>query len=187
MGDAELRLGTLAASRTMNSAETAEDALERAYDQYARALYRYALAMTGSSEDAEDAVQQVFVRLARDSRTLVKVGNLKSYLFSAARNESYSILRSRQRSGRLGEALQAQAFVESQYAPCECAGSPALRQAMAELPLEQREVLVLKVFDEMTFQEIADTVGASISTVASRYRYGIAKLREALKVDNDGR
>jgi len=54
------------------------------------------------------------------------------------------------------------------------------------LPVDQREVLILKIYDEMTFKEIANTVGASINTVASRYRYGIEKLREALEVsEND--
>ncbi len=66
------------------------------------------------------------------------------------------------------------------------AGSTALRQAFARLPTEQREVLVLKVFEEMTFKEIAETVGASINTVTSRYRYGIAKLRQTLKENGNG-
>jgi RNA polymerase sigma-70 factor, ECF subfamily len=180
MGDLELRIEGLAVGSTMDSAETPEAVLEQAYDDYARPLYRYALAVTGSSEDAEDAVQEVFVRLARATRGLSKVGDLKSYLFSAARNSAYSILRSRQRSGRLNDALESQVLVESQYDAAGSCDQPALREAMAALPLDQREVLVLKVFDEMTFQEIADTIGASINTVASRYRYAVAKLREAL-------
>ena len=185
MGDLELRIEGPAVGNTMDSVETAEAVLERAYDHYARSLYRYALAVTGSSEDAEDAVQEVFVRLARAARGLSKIGDLKSYLFSAARNSAYSILRSRQRSGRLNDALQSQMFVESQYDPTASCDRPALRQAMAALPLDQREVLVLKVFDGMTFQEIADTVGTSISTAASRYRYAIGKLREVLDVSAD--
>ena len=64
---------------------------------------------------------------------------------------------------------------------------PALCAAMLGLPLQQREVLVLKVFDEMTFKEIADVLGVSINTAASRYRYAIAKLREALEAQDDGR
>ncbi len=56
-----------------------------------------------------------------------------------------------------------------------------MSRAFAELPTEQREVLVLKAFDGMTFKEIAQLVGASINTVASRYRYGIEELRRALE------
>ena len=51
---------------------------------------------------------------------------------------------------------------------------------MLTLPAEQREVVHLKVFEGMTFQEIADLCGESINTVASRYRYAIEKLRDQL-------
>ena len=56
----------------------------------------------------------------------------------------------------------------------------AIEQAMRELPAEQREVVHLKMFEGMTFQEIADVTGESINTVASRYRYAIEKLRDDL-------
>ncbi|MCA1596341.1 MAG: hypothetical protein LC772_07955, partial [Chloroflexi bacterium] len=56
-----------------------------------------------------------------------------------------------------------------------------LRDRFARLPVEQREVLALKVFQGLTFKEIARATGISINTAASRYRYGIEKLREALE------
>jgi RNA polymerase sigma-70 factor (ECF subfamily) len=55
-----------------------------------------------------------------------------------------------------------------------------VREALQALPEEQREVVVLKVYDQLTFAEIGRTVRASVNTVASRYRYGLQKLRKVL-------
>ena len=186
MADIELGIRVLTASDPMNRTETAEVAIERIYDEYAKSLYRYALAVTSCPEDAEDAVQEVFVRLARSPRRLPRVANMTGYLFSSARNAAYDILRSRQRGERLSEALQSEVLGASAYAAPE-ARDENLSETMLGLPVDQREVLVLKVFDEMTFKEIAALLGVSINTAASRYRYAIAKLREALEAQDDGR
>jgi RNA polymerase sigma-70 factor (ECF subfamily) len=53
-------------------------------------------------------------------------------------------------------------------------------RALRLLPEEQREVLVLKIWGELTFQQIADTLGSPLNTVAARYRYGLEKLRERM-------
>lgn len=163
-------------------AKTREAVLEELYDKHARALYRYALSILGQAEDAEDALQETFVRLARDHHKLAKVRNIRAYLFTSVRNAAYSILRSQRRQDE-GQRAICEAFpseTESRESP------HALCEAFEKLPVEQREVIVLKVFDGMTFKEIARTVGASINTAASRYRYGIDKLRQALEENNDG-
>lgn len=157
------------------------------HDTYSIPLFRYALMLTCCGDDAEDAVQVVFVRIARECKRMARVENAKAYLFSAVRNAAFNILRGKRRR----EAAQ-----QSVYAAFQVGQQPAdgrdqvesriLCEALDELPVDQREVLVLKVCDELTFKEIADTVGASINTVASRYRYGIEKLRKALEVDDNG-
>lgn len=168
-------------------ADTGERLLERLYDTYSRPLFRYALALICSPEDAEDAVQVVFVRVAREWKRLDKIENVRAYLFSAVRNAAFNILRGRRRRDTLQESFLSDFQTNQQV---EDSGlrvdNQALCEALDELPVDQREVLVLKIFDEMTFKEIADTVGASINTVASRYRYGIEKLRQALEVSDNG-
>lgn len=174
-------------ARTLrDKAETGQASLEHLYDQYAHALFRYALALVGSPEDAEDAVQEVFVRIAGEQKRSESIANVKAYLFAATRNAAYSILRSRRRRYELEQAVCAE---RETWATGECTQSgesTLLRQAFAQLPTEQREVLVLKILDGMTFKEIAQMVGASINTVGSRYRYGIERLRQALKETDDG-
>jgi len=175
-------------ARTLrDKAETGQASLEHLYDQYAHALFRYALALVGSPEDAEDAVQEVFVRIAGEQKRSESIANVKAYLFAATRNAAYSILRSRRRRARLEQAMCAESEAgHPEEASARLSRSSVLREVFAELPIEQREVLVLKIFDEMTFKEIAETVGASINTVGSRYRYGIERLRQALEEEHDG-
>jgi len=155
------------------------------YDLYARALFRYALALVGNTEDGEDAVQDVFTRCARESKRLAKIRDVRAYLFTATRNAAYTILRKRRRRRETDFAklpdLESAADGEGQRS----IGTSVLRHAFAGLPVEQREVLALKVFEEMTFQEIALAVGASINTIASRYRYAVAKLRQVLEDEDE--
>jgi len=61
----------------------------------------------------------------------------------------------------------------------------SLSLALARLPEEQREVIVLKFFEELTLKEIAAVCGLSLNTVASRYRYGLSKLKSLLEAKND--
>jgi RNA polymerase sigma-70 factor (ECF subfamily) len=160
--------------------------LDRLYDRYSRSLYRFAFAITGSSEDAEDAVQEVFIRLAREIRRLRGVESFKAYLFTSTRNAAYSILRKKKRKSELHQAMCSEFMSQMAGAGNDAHIDASLVcRAMADLPVEQREVLVLKVYDEMTFKEIADTTGIPINTAASRYKYAVAKLREILGVDED--
>jgi RNA polymerase sigma-70 factor (ECF subfamily) len=168
-------------------ADTEERSPEELYKAHCEPLFRYALALTCSRDDAEDAVQTVFVRVFRQGHRLARVKNVKAYLFSAVRNAAFNILRSKRRQEAVQASLCA-AFEVDLHAANEKDRFEAriLCEALDELPLDQREVLILKILDEMTLREIADTVGASINTVASRYRYGIQKLRKALEVDDNG-
>ena len=112
---------------------------------------------------------------------------MRAYLFSATRNAAYSILRGRRRSEVLHEAIcldLATAFAPN---PRQISATIiVVREAIAQLSIEQREVLVLKILDQMTFKEIAQTVKAPMNTVAGRYRYGIEKLRKALGTIDQG-
>ena len=181
MEDVDAGTMTLGAATLRDRAETNFLAiLEQLYDQYAYALYRYALALVSSADDAEDAVQEVFVRIARETKRLDKVKNLKAYLYTATQNAAYSILRSRKRRNETDEEIPD--LSSDEKLPVE---SIALQESFSLLPIEQREILVLKIYDELTFDEIARTIGVSINTAASRYRYGIDRLKRAFEEENN--
>lgn len=149
-----------------------------AYRAHAAALYRYAVILTADAAAAEDAVQQVFVKLAGRRRFpwLVDSGGL--YLRRAVRNECYRILNGRRRApvGLDGSPI---------LAPADSGAADREEQAMIEralrrLPPEQREVIHMKIYEQLTFRQIAGQIGVSINTVAGRYRYGLEKLRRLL-------
>jgi RNA polymerase sigma-70 factor (ECF subfamily) len=147
------------------------DALGLIYDRYAPSLFRLLSALLESPADAEDALQEVFVALAT-SRTS-RIRDLKAYLFVAARHQAFTQLRKRKREPVFGSSEEMEAVAE----PTSPGISHDFATLLSRLPLEQREVIALKVWEEMTFAEIAQLVGASPNTVMSRYRYGIEKLR----------
>jgi RNA polymerase sigma-70 factor (ECF subfamily) len=154
--------------------ETASGRAGRLYDEFGAGLYRYAVILLADAGAAEDAIQQVFAALLRNAGP---IENEAHYLRRAVRNECYSMLRGRTRRGKeVARPLLEPVATEG----VDHAERLALEAAMRELPVEQREVVHLHVFEGWTFQEVADGCGESINTVASRYRYALARLRETL-------
>jgi RNA polymerase sigma-70 factor (ECF subfamily) len=153
------------------------------YDRHAEALYRLLVAILGRADDAEDALQETFVKLA--TKSLSHVEDLRPYLFRMARNEAINILRRRKRENRLmenyGEEIEtASSFNGDKFS----AANHNWQKLLARLPLEQREIIALKIWEEMTFAEIAAVVKTSPNTAASRYRYGIERLRKWYAEEN---
>jgi RNA polymerase sigma-70 factor (ECF subfamily) len=148
--------------------------LGRLYDRLSGSLFRYAAMMLADRSEAEDVVQRVFVRLLdKDIRDIEAVDG---YARRAVRNECLNVLgRSRERAVDPAPFLEVAPSVGTQ--PEE---RLAVEQALRDLPADQREVLHLKVYEGWTFAEIAALSGESINTVASRYRYGLSKLRARL-------
>jgi RNA polymerase sigma-70 factor, ECF subfamily len=145
----------------------------RLYDEHGASLFRYALMLLADHSAAEDAVQQVFAAVMRQSGALENAGH---YLRRAVRNECYSTLRRRVSHPVVAEPLLEPISVEVVSADERI----ALERAIVALPPEQREVIHLHVFEGMTFQETAAATGESINTVGSRYRYALEKLRSEL-------
>lgn len=153
-----------------------EEAFAALYARDGAALYRVARALLGSSADAEDAVQEVFVGLVRARHRLASVDDLRAYLFAALRHAAAKVA-ARRRDDRRTAGVDLDA-VAAPEAPADA--SARLERALAALPADRREVLALKIDGELTFREIAAVLGVGINTAASRYRYALAELRDAL-------
>jgi len=154
------------------------------YDEHAFPVYRLLLAMLGSPDDAQDAFGEVFLRAARQN--LRRVRNPRAYLLASARNQAISILRKRRREVVV-DPSDMRFFDPADLQPQQAALARRVEAALRELPPEQREVLILKVYEGLTFAEIAAITRTRANTAASRYRYAVEKLRRSLQeYDHDG-
>jgi len=159
------------------------DALCRIYKKYKDNLLRLAFALLNDTTAAEDIVHDCFVSFAQSAEKLKLNGNLKSYLATCAANRVRNANKTRQRQEATG-LNEAESEVSNSKRPEQwIIDSEQLRQlndALAQLPEQQREVIILRLQGAMKFKAIAELQGVSINTVQSRYRYGLDKLRSIL-------
>ena len=161
------------------------DALRRIYEKYKDDLLALAIALSYDRAAAEDALHDVFVSLAQYAGKLRLRTSLKSYLSSCIANRVRNLKRAKsQQTVQLNEA---EAFSKDCDRPDRLAMSAELcrgiEQAMAQLPYDQREIIILHLQSGMRFRTIAAAQGVSINTIQSRYRYGLDKLRSLLSVE----
>jgi RNA polymerase sigma-70 factor (ECF subfamily) len=153
-------------------------ALGGLYDASASRLIRYASTLTRQRDDAEDAVQAALVRIALRPGLLAKARYPWAYLLKITRNEALNIVRRRRPMRSLNRP---DSRIWSDAPPH---GQEEIHQlvrlALRKLPSTQAEVVVLKIWEEMTFAEIGEILGQSPNTAASRYRYALQKLAQFL-------
>jgi RNA polymerase sigma-70 factor, ECF subfamily len=149
--------------------------IARLYAEHGAVLVGYAYSLLSDRAQAEDVVHHVFVRLLRGD--VVVMDRPLAYLCQAVRNAVMNQWRKRAREVALDDS--GACWLEAPRGREEAA--LAIERALAELPEEQREVIVLKVWGQLSFQDIGEVLETSSNTVASRYRYGLAKLRDVLK------
>lgn len=152
------------------------------FTTYGPKLLLCARQWTRSLADAEDVVQEAFVRYWRNQRHLpgdpqaLLVVSVRRAALDLARREGRRAAREERADGGLEER-------EAHFGPVPGEDSERrerIEQALRELPAEQREVLVLKIWNELTFEQIGEILDIPPNTAASRYRYGLASLRKQL-------
>lgn len=159
------------------------DALCRMYEKYKDDLLRLAIALLNDVSLAEDVVSDSFVTFTRSMGKLTLRGNLKSFLTTCIVNHARNVHQARQRRKAVGldhagqvesgsNGPEQSAIFNEQY--------QRLRDAMAELPYEQREIVILHLQHGAKFRQIGRLQNISVNTAKSRYRYGLAKLRTLL-------
>lgn len=152
-------------------------ALASAFDAHAGNLYRYALMILADHSAAEDVVQQIFVKLAGMDDKLGQIESFNGYLRTAVRRECYNAISRRQRD----RENRARPLLEpASNAAVDEDERLSLETALRALPPDQREIIHLKLYEAMTFRKIAEVLGISPNTAASRYRYAIERLRKRL-------
>src|SRR3954469_890114 len=146
------------------------------FAELAPGLVLFARQFVRSIADAEDIVQEAFVRFWRKQHSIQN----RALLFATVRSISLDLLRrDARRARREADAVaDADANVAQPEFDNTTDSQRALINAIGRLPAEQREVLVMKIWNELTFADIASVLGISQNTAASRYRYALAALKK---------
>jgi RNA polymerase sigma-70 factor, ECF subfamily len=157
--------------------------LEQLYDEHAQPLYAFALELTRNEADTKDILQGIFAKLSREPRALRNVRNVRAYLLRLAHNAAVDLMRRRATREKYAEEFGRESDQVFQPAsnPDDEGFRMALSEALRELPPDQRTIVHLRLWENLKFEEIAHLLGISLNTAASRYRYGIDKMRHRLR------
>ena len=154
-----------------------KEALNSIINKYYDEIYRFCFYLTGCETDSYDITQEVFLKFIRyvDS---YQYKNLKGYLLMIARNLCYDFFRHKKDIVCIEEIVEI-GKEDSEIAVVE--DGMLLKQALLEISEEQREVIILRIYEELKFMEISKMLGCNISTVKSRYHLGIKKLKKIME------
>jgi RNA polymerase sigma-70 factor (ECF subfamily) len=155
-------------------------AVELMWDRYSGDLLTYLQAVLCSRHDAEDALQSIFVRIVRKRHKLATARSMDAYVYRIARNEAYRLISRRKKEDKAHKTTDSW-LIASEDNKKSSELAEQLQVALAQLPQPQREVIVMKIYRQKTFSEISRLLGLSQNTIASRYRYGMEKLRNLLE------
>jgi RNA polymerase sigma-70 factor (ECF subfamily) len=167
----------------MRAARGDMDAFTQLIRRYERPVIGFCYRMTGSRSDAEDVAQETFLRLYRALTRITQQASFSTLVFGIARNAALNHLRGRKRHTR-----KIAAFEQAPPWPANQAQRPdqgahsrdvaaLLEAGLAALPLELREALILREYQEFDYQRIAEVLGCPVGTVRSR----IARAREQMR------
>jgi RNA polymerase sigma-70 factor (ECF subfamily) len=158
--------------------------LEHVITEFQEQLFRFAFFRTGSFADSQDIVQDVFIKLYQDNRHLTAVNNLKYYLFRSISNACYDY----HRKNRKYQFDPIDTVIIPDERNEKEASHPMLLmeefsridRLFSELPNDQAETIRLRVLDNLSFVEISQILEIPVTTVKSRFKYGMDKLKSKM-------
>lgn len=150
------------------------DWCKRLYDDKAAQLLLYGRALGLSHSEAEDVLQETFLGLMQRADPPLQPDH---YCLRSYRNRALNYRRSLWR--RITRELESKYWFD--HSADNSSLEPAAMRCLKRLPQDQREVIVLKIWHQYTFEEIADLLGIPPGTAAGRFRYGLQKVRDAMR------
>lgn len=163
--------------------------LERVITEFQDQLFRFAFFRTGSFADSQDIVQDVFIKLYHENNNLDSIKNIKHYLYRSIANACVDFHRKSKKlkfepidTVSLPDHLQEREISENLI---QIEEYNRLEKLLAELPEEQAEIVRLRVFDNLSFVEIASILEIPVTTIKSRFKYGIDKLKVGITTSKE--
>ncbi|MBQ2247844.1 MAG: RNA polymerase sigma factor [Tidjanibacter sp.] len=157
----------------MQKLQTNLESLSEWIDRYEEQLFRYAFFRLGNRSDAEDVVQDTFVKVGTSTRS---IRNPKAYLFATVASGCVDILRQRKVDMSLNERIASDTLSES--GAIEEEEFTRINNLLYHLPEQQSEIIRLHIHGEMKFTEIAEMSNTPVTTIKSRFKSGIERLRQ---------
>lgn len=161
--------------------------LENVITEFQDQLFRFAFFRTGCLADSQDIVQEVFMKLYKENSNLTSVCNMRFYLFRSIANACIDYQRKirKLKFDTLDKVMiphdlnekdaSHELILKEEYRRIE--------ELLHKLPVDQAETIRMRVLDELSFTEIATVLGVPVTTVKSRFKYGIDKLKQSLKIN----
>jgi len=166
------------------------EALNILIERYLSMIYRFLYRMIGDARAAEDWVQETFVKVWRSLTKFDSSKSFKTWIFSIAKNTAIDYLRKKKElpfSQLESEEMpdMAETIMDLQPLPNEILAHKdlghALEKALSKLPAKSRSIVLMHETEDMTFQDIADTMHEPMNTIKSRYRRAMFFMRDILK------
>ena len=157
-------------------------ALQRLYEALSSRLYGFLVGLTGRSSLAEDLLQQTFLR-AMENLGRRRPGNVRAWLFTIARNLAHDAARASKRLSVSTVPDDPDPSPSPSHQAVIDETTEQIRREVARLPDNQREVILLRYYADLSFKEIADLLGCPVNTALTRAHYGLKKLRKVMHCD----
>lgn len=170
----------------LRNPSTQELGFRRLVQKYKHRAYGLAIKMVFDHHDADDIVQEAFIKIWKKKQQLKEADKLKSWVFKIVSNEALQTLRQRKRKSFLfpgassGEEQEKQAIAAHPY----FSGDEIQKrfyEAMTVLSGQQRNVFTMKYFEEMKYEEISDVTGLAVGTLKATYHQSVKKIRKELE------
>ncbi|MCX5786254.1 MAG: sigma-70 family RNA polymerase sigma factor [Elusimicrobia bacterium] len=165
------------------------DFLLRAYKEHKEGLFAYIVSFVGDHAAAEDILHEIFAKLLKEPEAYSGRGGISGFLYVCARNNAFNWLKRQNKQVQYSEELDG--LID--FSGKEPGNSTELKElkklvnrALFDIPVKQREIIMLKIYKDMKFREIAEITGDPINTVIARYQYGLRKLQELLREYQNG-
>jgi len=161
-----------------------EQAFRGIVDAYSERLYWHVRRMVGSHEDADDLLQEIFVKIWAAFTSFRGESRLSTWIWRIATNESLNFLRKRKVRAALSfkslTADEERCMDEDPWFDGDAA-ERELRKAISRLPNKQRQVFVLRYYDEMKYEEISEIMGSTVGSLKASYHFAYEKVKAWLR------